>query len=436
MIWNNRGYGSIHGQQAAFFRSDRELGTRFRKVDTGELHSADMVALGRSMGADAERVGRPGDVADRVETAPASGRPTVIEVRIDGGPQPSTGSWELPPQLPLIPGFGWSHDVTRASSERESGSSSGRRSRERGLPRPVERNLRMSGKLDERYDVVVVGAGNAGLCAALAALDRGVRVLVLERSSEEERGRFNAFRLRGHRRSPRARSGPPRVRAGADRLRLIPRVAVPRGHGAGDQVPRRFRPRRDLGPEELRHVALDARQGGTVLSELSPSGITDNGPPFKGTGFARWVRSKGHITHIRTRRKPPWNNGRIERFSGSIKYEKLYRHDIGDGIDLARHCDASRNIYNSIRPHEEIGIRRPLRALPTHPDHPTTNPRICLRFLTRDMSSATPTAPGGGTFPRRLTPDGMWFPAPSAPPPPGRGGAGGSGRRTAGSAPC
>ena len=62
------------------------------------------------MGADAERVGRPGDVADRVETAPASGRPTVIEIRIDGGPQLSTGSWELPPQLPLIPGFGWNHD--------------------------------------------------------------------------------------------------------------------------------------------------------------------------------------------------------------------------------------------------------------------------------------------------------------------------------------
>ena len=30
------------------------------------------------------------------------------------------------------------------------------------------------------YDVVVVGAGNAALCAALSALESGARVLVLE----------------------------------------------------------------------------------------------------------------------------------------------------------------------------------------------------------------------------------------------------------------
>ena len=29
------------------------------------------------------------------------------------------------------------------------------------------------------YDVVVVGAGNAGMCAALAAQENGARVLVL-----------------------------------------------------------------------------------------------------------------------------------------------------------------------------------------------------------------------------------------------------------------
>jgi tricarballylate dehydrogenase len=42
-------------------------------------------------------------------------------------------------------------------------------------------------------DVVVVGAGNAAFCAALAATERGVSVLVLERAPEEEAGGNSRF---------------------------------------------------------------------------------------------------------------------------------------------------------------------------------------------------------------------------------------------------
>ena len=45
----------------------------------------------------------------------------------------------------------------------------------------------------EPYDVVVVGAGNAGLCAALSAREAGARVLVLEKAPRAERGGNTAF---------------------------------------------------------------------------------------------------------------------------------------------------------------------------------------------------------------------------------------------------
>jgi tricarballylate dehydrogenase len=44
-----------------------------------------------------------------------------------------------------------------------------------------------------RYDVVIVGGGNAALCAALAASEKGAKVCLLERASEEKRGGNSKF---------------------------------------------------------------------------------------------------------------------------------------------------------------------------------------------------------------------------------------------------
>ncbi|MEX0869255.1 MAG: FAD-dependent tricarballylate dehydrogenase TcuA [Nitriliruptoraceae bacterium] len=46
---------------------------------------------------------------------------------------------------------------------------------------------------DTETDVVVVGAGNAGMCAALAAREQGARVLVLEAATEKERGGNSSY---------------------------------------------------------------------------------------------------------------------------------------------------------------------------------------------------------------------------------------------------
>src|SRR6186997_173461 len=43
------------------------------------------------------------------------------------------------------------------------------------------------------YDVIVVGGGNAALCAALSAREHGAKVLVLERAPEDQRGGNTAY---------------------------------------------------------------------------------------------------------------------------------------------------------------------------------------------------------------------------------------------------
>jgi tricarballylate dehydrogenase len=47
--------------------------------------------------------------------------------------------------------------------------------------------------MSESYDVIVVGGGNAALCAALSASESGKRVLVLERAPEDEAGGNSRF---------------------------------------------------------------------------------------------------------------------------------------------------------------------------------------------------------------------------------------------------
>jgi len=47
--------------------------------------------------------------------------------------------------------------------------------------------------LKSNYDVIVVGGGNAALCAAISAADEGARVVLLERAPESERGGNSTF---------------------------------------------------------------------------------------------------------------------------------------------------------------------------------------------------------------------------------------------------
>jgi acetolactate synthase-1/2/3 large subunit len=110
LVWNNFGYCSIRDQQHGYFGKDRELAVSFTDVK-GNLFSADFAMMARSMGAVGHTVEKPADLAPHLEAAIASGRPTVLDVRIDREVRPlATGSWDLPPKPHPMPNFGWGED--------------------------------------------------------------------------------------------------------------------------------------------------------------------------------------------------------------------------------------------------------------------------------------------------------------------------------------
>jgi transposase InsO family protein len=99
--------------------------------------------------------------------------------------------------------------------------------------------------------------------------------------------------------------------------------------------------------------------------------VTDNGPAYRSVGFARFIASRPELAHVRTRHRSPQTNGVVERFYQAIKYEHLYRHEIGDGLALAREVDNYLTIYNSVRPHEAIGFTTPLARYLQGPSAPS-----------------------------------------------------------------
>jgi acetolactate synthase-1/2/3 large subunit len=110
MVWNNFGYCAIRDQQRGYFGKDREIATSFTDTQ-GNLFSADYAMMARSMGAHGITIEKPADLAPQLEAAIASGRPTVLDVRIDREVRPlATGSWDLPPLPHPMPNFGWGED--------------------------------------------------------------------------------------------------------------------------------------------------------------------------------------------------------------------------------------------------------------------------------------------------------------------------------------
>ena len=137
------------------------------------------------------------------------------------------------------------------------------------------------------YDVIVVGAGNAAFCAALAAQEQGASVLMLEAAPEQESGgnsRFTAGSIRV-------------VYNGVEDIKtLVPDLTQaeiattdfgtytqeqPSTTWPGHAAPRRSRSGRADGDPELRHAVLDARQGRAASSRSTAARPSRSTAQFK-----------------------------------------------------------------------------------------------------------------------------------------------------------
>lgn len=87
---------------------------------------------------------------------------------------------------------------------------------------------------------------------------------------------------------------------------------------------------------------------------------TDNEAIFTCRLFRMTLAALG-IRHQRTERHAPWQNGRIERFFGTLK-RSLNPWCVADHRQLAGALADFRFFYNHVRPHQHLGGRTPGEA--------------------------------------------------------------------------
>jgi acetolactate synthase-1/2/3 large subunit len=109
VVWNNYAYASIRGLQRGYL-DRRELVTDFRHPETGEPYNPDFAAMARAAGMAGVRVDKATDLAEAVEQAIKSGKPSLIDANIGADMNPAgAGVWELPGLGHKQPSLGGRH---------------------------------------------------------------------------------------------------------------------------------------------------------------------------------------------------------------------------------------------------------------------------------------------------------------------------------------
>ncbi len=86
---------------------------------------------------------------------------------------------------------------------------------------------------------------------------------------------------------------------------------------------------------------------------------SDNGAEFVATAIQVWLAQCGiHTLYIDPGK--PWQNGKEERFNGTVRDECLNMHMFGSLAEACVRLSAFRHHYNTERPHSALGYLTPL----------------------------------------------------------------------------
>lgn len=86
---------------------------------------------------------------------------------------------------------------------------------------------------------------------------------------------------------------------------------------------------------------------------------SDNGPEFVATSLQLWL-TRRDIQAMYIEPGKPWQNGKEERFNGTIRDECLNMHSFVSLAEAQVRLTTFRHEYNTIRPHSSLGYLTPL----------------------------------------------------------------------------
>jgi putative transposase len=100
-------------------------------------------------------------------------------------------------------------------------------------------------------------------------------------------------------------------------------------------------------------TALVAQHGSPVYLR------SDNGAEFVATAVQAWLAQCG-VQTLYIEPGKPWQNGKEERFNGTVRDECLNLHLFGSVAEACVRLSTFRKEYNTERPHSQLGYLTPL----------------------------------------------------------------------------